>query len=82
MVIYSQTCSNNHLYKTTTRLGRPMLTPPKPIPMESLLYKTTTCLTQPATTLFVPEMKKPKTTTAKLYPPKKWEEMHNKCLSD
>ena len=58
MVIYSQTCSNEYLYKTTTCLRRPMMSSPKPIPMQSLLYKTTTCLTSPATTLFVPEMKK------------------------
>ena len=35
-----------------------MLSPPKPIPMQLLLYKTTTCLTRPATTFFVPQMKK------------------------
>ena len=57
---YSQTCSNNHLYKTTTCLRWPMLSPPKPISMKSLLYKTTTCLTRQATTFFVPQMKKNK----------------------
>ena len=72
---YSQTCSNNHLYKTTTRLRQPMLSSPKQIPIQSLLYKRTTCLTQPATTFFVSQMKKtlPKTTTTKPYPVKKWE---------
>ena len=36
-------------------------------------------LTQPTITFFVPQMKKnlSKTTTAKLYPTKKWEAMHN-----
>ena len=28
---YNQTCSNDHLYKTTTHLKRPMLSPPKQI---------------------------------------------------
>ena len=41
---YSQTCSNNHLYTMTTCLRRPMLSLPKPIPIQSLLYKTTICL--------------------------------------
>ena len=78
--IYSQTCLNDHLYKTTTRLRLPMLSPPIPILIQSLLYKTTTCLTRPATTFFVPQMKKtlPKTATAKLYPAEKWEAMHKK----
>ena len=58
-MIYSQTCSNDHLYKTTTRLRRPMLSPPKQILIRSLLYKTTTCLTRPATTFLSPESKKP-----------------------
>ena len=58
--IYSQTCSNDHLYKTTTRLRRPMLSPPKQIPIQLLLYKTTTCLTRPATIFFcLPNDKKP-----------------------
>ena len=72
---YSQTCSNDHLYKTTTRLRRPILGPPEQIPIQSLLYKTTTCLTRPATTFFVSQMKKnlSKTTTTKLYPAKKQE---------
>ena len=52
------TCSNNHLYKTTTHLRQPMLSLPKEIPIQSLLYKTTTCLTRPATTFFVSQMKK------------------------
>ena len=56
--IYSQTCLYDQLYKTTTRLRRPMLSPPKPIPKQSLLHKTTTCLTRPATTFLVPKMKK------------------------
>ena len=54
---YSQTSSNDHLCKTTTRLRRPMLSPPKQIPIQLLLYKTTTCLTRPATTFFESEIK-------------------------
>ena len=42
---YSQTCSNDQLFKMTTHLRRPMLSLPKSIPVQSLLYKTTTCLT-------------------------------------
>ena len=34
---YSQTCSNDHLYKTTTCLRRPMMSLPKPIFIQSLL---------------------------------------------
>ena len=41
--IYSQISSNDHLYKTTTRLRQPVLSPPKQIPIESLLYETTSC---------------------------------------
>ena len=55
---YSQACSNDHLYKTIIRLWRSTLGPPKPIPVQSFLYKTTTCLTRPATTFFVSQMKK------------------------
>ena len=33
---YSQTCSNEHLCKMTTRLRQPMLSPPKQIPGQSL----------------------------------------------
>ena len=74
-LLYSQTCSNDHLYKTTTRLRWPMLSPPKQILIQLLLYKTTTCLTQPATTFLSPKWKKTlsKTTTKKLYLAKKWE---------
>ena len=35
---YSQTCSNDHLRKTTTCLRRPMPSPRKPIPIQLLLY--------------------------------------------
>ena len=56
--IYSQTCPNNHFCKMTTHLRWPMLSPPRQIPMQPLLYKTTTCPTRPATTFFVPQMKK------------------------
>ena len=53
-----------------------MMSPPKQITMQSLLYKTTTCLTQPATTFFVSQMKKNLsiTATTKIYPVKKWEQ--------
>ena len=50
---YSQTCSNDHLYKMTTHQRRPMLSPPKQILIQSLLYRTTTCLMQPAKKLVV-----------------------------
>ena len=66
--------------ETTTSIKRPMLSPPKPIPIQSLLYKTTTYLTLPATTFFVPQIKKKKnqskTAIAQLYPAEKWEVMH------
>ena len=55
---YSQTCSNDHIYKMTTHLRQPMLSLPKQIPIQLLLYKMTTCLSQPATTFFVSQMKK------------------------
>ena len=73
--VISQTCSNDHLYKTTTHLRRPMLSPPNQILIQSLLYKTNTCLTRPSTTFFcLPNEKKlSKTTTKKLCPVKKWE---------
>ena len=71
--IYSQTCSNDHFHKTPTRLRQPMLSPPKQIPIQSLLYKMTSCLTPRASTFLFSEMKKnlSKTTTAKFYPAKK-----------
>ena len=65
---YSQTRLNDHLYKTTICLIRPMLSLPKPILIQSLWYKMTTCLTRPSTTLWdKPQMKKNlfKTATAK-----------------
>ena len=55
---YVQTFSNIPLYKMTTHIRRQILSPPKQIPIKSLLYKTTTCLTRPATTFFVSQMKK------------------------
>ena len=73
---YSQTCSNGQLYKTTTCLRWPKLSPPKPILIQLLLHnKMTTCLMQPAITFFVPQIKKKlsKTATAKLHPAEKWE---------
>ena len=77
---YSQICSYDHLYYATTRLRRPIVSPPKLFPIQLLLYKTTTCLTQPTTTFFVTQMKKnlSKTMTAKVYLAKKWEAMHKK----
>ena len=41
---YSQTCPNNHLYKTTSNLWQPIMSLPKQIPIQSLLYNITTCL--------------------------------------
>ena len=38
---------NNHLCKMITRLRRPMLSRTQQIFIQSLLYKTTTCLTRP-----------------------------------
>ena len=54
------------------------MSPPKPIPVQSILHKTTTCLTRPAATFFDSQMEKnlSKTVTAKLYPAEKWEVMH------
>ena len=47
---------------------------------ESAQANSTTCLMQPATTFFDPQMKKnlSKTTTTKLYPVKKWKAVHKK----
>ena len=42
----------------TTRLRWPALSPPKPIAMQSFLFKITTCLMQPATIFTDPKMKK------------------------
>ena len=36
--IQSQTCSNNHLFKTTTCIRQPVLSPPKQIPIQSFLH--------------------------------------------
>ena len=54
---YSQTCSNDHLYKMTSCQSWPVLSPPEPICI-SLLHKITTCLTWPATTFLPPKWKK------------------------
>ena len=77
---YSQTCSNDHLLKTTNHLRWPMLSPPKPIPIQSLLYKTTTCLTQPVTTFLFPKWKKTPVLTShsKTLSCEKWEAMYKK----
>ena len=64
-----------------------MLSPPKQIHVQSLLYKKTACLMRTATTFFDFQMKKSlsKTTTTKLYPAKECEKqhetMHKKYLS-
>ena len=55
---YSQTYSNNHLYKTKTHLRWPTLSLPNQIPIQSLLYRKTTCLTWTATTFLFPKWKK------------------------
>ena len=52
LAYYIQTCSNDHLYRMMTHLRWPILSPPKQIPIQSLQYETTTCLTQPAITFF------------------------------
>ena len=81
--INSQTCLYDHLYKMTTPLRRPMLSPLKPVFIQLLLYKMTTRLTWLATTIFVPQRKKnlSKTTTAKLNPVTELEAMNKKYLS-
>ena len=80
---YSQTYSNNHLYKTKTHLRWPTLSLPNQIPIQSLLYRKTTCLTWTATTFFISKMKKnlSKTTNTKFYPAKATM-LKNKRLSD
>ena len=50
--------TTDHLYNMTSHPRRPTLSLPKPIQIQFLLYKTTACLTQTATTFFVPQMKK------------------------
>ena len=50
---YIQTCSNEYLYKMATDVRWPMLSQSKQIPIQSIFYKVTNCLTQPATTFFV-----------------------------
>ena len=44
--------------QTTTSVKRPRLGLPKQIPFQSLLYKTSTCPTRPATTFFDSQIKK------------------------
>ena len=39
--------------QTTTSIRQAMLSPPKQIPIHSLLYKLITCLTQPVTTFYI-----------------------------
>ena len=69
---YNQTCSNDHLCKTTTRLGQPMLNPPKQIPIQMLLCKKTTCLTRPVTTFWVPNEKTEISSEKEIHPAKKY----------
>ena len=69
--------------QTTTSIRQTVLSLPKQIPIQPLLYKTTTCLTQPATPFFVSQIQKnlSKTTTSKLYPAKKWEtNIRQECI--
>ena len=81
---YSQTV------QTTSSVRLPMLSPPKQIPVQSLLCKTTACLMRTPTTFVNFQMKKSlsKTTTTKFYPAKECEKKHkeqcvkNICLSD
>ena len=58
----------------TTHLRRPVVSLSKQIPLQLLLYNTTTSLMPPVTTFFDLQMKKSlsKATTTKLYPAKKW----------
>ena len=68
-VTFYATVQNNHPNKTTIRLRRPMLSPPKQIFIQPLLYKKTTCLTSPAATFLVSKWKTNlyKTSTTRLY---------------
>lgn len=51
---------------------------PKPMLKQLLLYMTTTCLTQPLITCLVPKIK---TATAKSYSVEKWTTIHKKYMS-
>ena len=62
---YNQTCSNNHLCKMTTCLRQQMPSVPKQSPVQSLLYKMTTCLTWPVTNFCLPNEKNLSKTTTK-----------------
>ena len=76
---YSQTV------QTTSSVRLPMLSPPKQIPIQSLLYKLTAYLMQTATTFFDFQMKKSlsKTTTKKLYSVQECEKKHKKqCIKN
>ena len=69
----------------TTRLRRPKLSLHKQIPIQLLLYKTTTCIARPGTTFFVSQMKKKlsKATTKKIYQAKKWEtNIRQQCIKN
>ena len=73
--------------QTITSIRRPMLSPPMQIPIQSLLYKTTTCPTRPATNFLSLKWKKDlfERTTTKLYPAKKWEtetNMRQQCIKN
>ena len=52
----SQTCSNYQLYKLTTHLRQPILSPPKQITIQLLLYKTV--VTWPITIFLPHKLKK------------------------
>ena len=72
--MYSQTCSNDHLCKTTNAESAQTNS------IQSLLYKMTTTQLQPATTFFCPQNEKDlsKTATAKFYPVEKWVAIYKK----
>ena len=75
----------DYLSKTTTRLRGPRLRLLNQFPIETLLYKTTTCLTPPMTTFLFHKWKKKlsKTTTTKLYPANKWEtNIRQQCVKN
>ena len=84
--MYSQTCSNDHLYKTATPLRWPMLSLSKQIPIQSLMYNTNHLSNITRDHIYcLPNGKRnlSKTITKKLYRAIKWGEatMHKKDIS-
>ena len=79
---HSQTCWNEHLCKTTTRLRQPMLSPLKQIPIQFLLCKTTTCLMPPGTIFFVSQMKKVCLKQPTLSSRQMWNKHKEQCIKN